>query len=438
MIFRTKLRISAVLFTTTLLFVLLGFSQSSPAFSASNVSVIKNMIMQGYEKAYIGNQIIGEIEERLIPIREKIRSLNEQISLLNEEYKLTQKKIQDVEKQIAIKKKEIEILQKESEKNEDEYMKNRSMLVDLGKMLYQNQQKYVEFDGGERRVNIIKLLLSSSIVSEISKNNEYLKLAGDLGKKVMQETETLSEGKKLILSMLTEKQKKLTDLEHRLDVQKRILATQKQAKEALIAFTKGSEDAYQELLSLARAEQEQILEDIKASQSKLAQIEIILNKSGEPEARKISSAVFDWPVDPSQGVSATFKDEGYEEKFGIVHNAIDIRIAEGTEVKAPMDGYVFKIHDGGRGYSYLILAHRNNMLTVYGHLMEFSVKEGDIVKNGATLGLSGGNPGSPGAGYLTTGPHLHFEVFDNGKHVDPLSVLDLTRIPKDRLPKGYF
>ena len=79
-----------------------------------------------------------------------------------------------------------------------------------------------------------------------------------------------------------------------------------------------------------------------------------------------------------------------------------------------------------------------NTLTVYGHLLEFRVKEGDTVKKSEILGLSGGRPGTPGAGYLTTGPHLHFEIYDDGNHVDPLSVLNLGELPVKYIPDEYL
>ena len=80
------------------------------------------------------------------------------------------------------------------------------------------------------------------------------------------------------------------------------------------------------------------------------------------------------------------------------------------------------VADNGFGYSYLIIKHEGGA-TVYGHVSEFLVQEGDIVTDGQPIAKSGGRPGSKGAGGMTTGPHLHFELYVNGAATDPLAYL---------------
>ncbi len=129
-----------------------------------------------------------------------------------------------------------------------------------------------------------------------------------------------------------------------------------------------------------------------------------------------------WPVEPDAGISAGFLDAGYEQRFGIPHNAIDIPVPQGSAIRSAADGVVDTIVDNGLGYSYIIVKH-DGFATLYGHASNFFVAEGDEVRQGDVLAASGGMPGTPGAGVLTTGPHLHFEVIREGKRIDPLAVL---------------
>jgi murein DD-endopeptidase MepM/ murein hydrolase activator NlpD len=99
------------------------------------------------------------------------------------------------------------------------------------------------------------------------------------------------------------------------------------------------------------------------------------------------------------------------------HRGIDYAAPIGTPIKAVANGTVdFVGRQGGYG-NLVILAHANNVTTVYGHLNSFaaSVRKGARVNQGdviGTVGMTG----------LATGPHLHFEFRIAGVHMDPLKV----------------
>lgn len=141
----------------------------------------------------------------------------------------------------------------------------------------------------------------------------------------------------------------------------------------------------------------------------------------DPEI-SIALPLFSWPV--FGRVSAGFHDAHYERYFGVPHQGMDIVVPQGTPVRSAADGVVFLTRDGGAtGYSYVLVGHRGGYATLYGHLSAFSVVPGQDVSAGDVLGVSGGEPGTPGAGPMTTGAHLHFEVIHNGVNVDPAEVL---------------
>ncbi|MBU1630090.1 M23 family metallopeptidase, partial [Patescibacteria group bacterium] len=76
-------------------------------------------------------------------------------------------------------------------------------------------------------------------------------------------------------------------------------------------------------------------------------------------------------------------------------------------------GYVAWNKTGRMYGNYTMIVHPGGIATIYAHLSKFIAKPDTYVERGDVIGLSGGRPGDPGAG-LSTGPHLHFEVRQDG------------------------
>lgn len=94
------------------------------------------------------------------------------------------------------------------------------------------------------------------------------------------------------------------------------------------------------------------------------------------------------------------------------HRGIDIATRMGTPIIAPADGTVtYARINGGLGKC-MVIKHGYGMVTRYGHLKEYLVKEGTRVKRGDKIALAG-NTGR------STAPHLHYEVHLNGIAVNP-------------------
>lgn len=147
---------------------------------------------------------------------------------------------------------------------------------------------------------------------------------------------------------------------------------------------------------------------------------------------------FDWPITPYRWVSAFYRDAEYKATFDTDHDAIDIVAAQGTDIKAPMDGYVIYLQPPvNNGYAYVALKHSDGLVTLYGHITESLVKKYDFVKRGEVFAKSGWEFGTPGAGILTTGPHLHFVVYDNEEYSDPLEYLDISYLSYSSVPDRY-
>lgn len=100
------------------------------------------------------------------------------------------------------------------------------------------------------------------------------------------------------------------------------------------------------------------------------------------------------------------------------HFAIDIVAKTGTPVKAVADGTViFSEWTTGTGYV-IIVKHAKNFVSVYKHNGTLLKEQGDFVKSGEVIATVGST------GELTTGPHLHFELWSGGYPVNPTTFID--------------
>jgi murein DD-endopeptidase MepM/ murein hydrolase activator NlpD len=109
------------------------------------------------------------------------------------------------------------------------------------------------------------------------------------------------------------------------------------------------------------------------------------------------------------------------------HLGLDFRVPSGTPVTAMNDGTVLLARPLYFEGNFVVIDHGQGLLTLYLHLSEFKVKEGEQVKRGQQIGLSGGTG-------RATGPHLHVAVRWQGTYLDPASLVQL-RLPQQAASK---
>ena len=100
------------------------------------------------------------------------------------------------------------------------------------------------------------------------------------------------------------------------------------------------------------------------------------------------------------------------------HTGLDFRVTTGTPIAASNGGTVILARSLYFEGNCVIIDHGQGLLTIYMHLSEIKVKEGDAVEKGQILGLSGGTG-------RATAPHLHFAVRWRGEYLDPRTLLEL-------------
>jgi murein DD-endopeptidase MepM/ murein hydrolase activator NlpD len=108
----------------------------------------------------------------------------------------------------------------------------------------------------------------------------------------------------------------------------------------------------------------------------------------------------------------------YNGKTKSQHKGLDFRASTGTPVHATNAGNVILARPLYFEGNCVMLDHGQGLVTIYMHLSEFKVKEGEKVAAGQLIGLSGGTG-------RATGPHLHFAVRWRGEYLDPRTLLEL-------------
>ena len=104
-------------------------------------------------------------------------------------------------------------------------------------------------------------------------------------------------------------------------------------------------------------------------------------------------------------------------RSGRMHYGTDIKMYKGDTVVATQSGVIARANWGYGFGRLVIIQHRNNIQTYYAHLTKFLKNKGDKVEKGEPIGLAG----STGR---ARGPHLHFEMRENGQPFDPELVFD--------------
>ncbi|SHI70562.1 M23 family metallopeptidase [Algibacter luteus] len=100
------------------------------------------------------------------------------------------------------------------------------------------------------------------------------------------------------------------------------------------------------------------------------------------------------------------------------HYAVDIVLAKDTPIKATADGIVvFAEWTASTGYV-IILEHSYGLISVYKHNASLTKSQGDLVKAGEVIATAGDT------GELSTGPHLHFELWNDGYPINPTNFID--------------
>ena len=333
-----------------------------------------------------------ELSESIVQLQEMDDKINEyQASLdeVNSQYEELQKRVEESEKQLA--------------EAQGKYDKKLNLLKNRLVAIYKN---------GETRYLDV-LMNSKSIIDFVSKYYVVQKITEYDSKAIDELEETKLEKKKINNQLEEDKaQMKLTKVE-----------AEKQT--VVLTNTRTVYENHKNSLSESEKQLNAQIETYKKQQQELENL-IRYTISGSTYELKYSGGVMIWPTLESSYITSPYGSRLHPIQ-GIVknHDGIDIGGKTGDPVYAAADGIVIYSQFNTGGYGNMVMVDHGldsngvKIVTLYAHGDKLLKSVGDTVKQGDVI-MEMGSTGN------STGPHVHFEVRENGTHVDPKKYLSST------------
>lgn len=404
-----------------------------------------------------------KLEEEKKEIVKNINSLEDTIKALTEDIEETQKNIKILKIKIQVSEKDIEISKREISKINEKIVENRATINKYIIHIYKNGN--LIYSDKEEVDSIKAILLNEDGLASTISDIHFKTIIELTGRQL------ITRHRQLIKDLFVKKfayekwLKEFEWLKKEEEIEETMLAEKKELKWKLLDISKSKDQKYEEYIK-ERLSKEKTL-SLKIIEEKLSldekEREVMTKygcnteeKENDEKCRELKKVlelesklrntildtkwnVLNWPVLPEKGISSYYNDNNYKAVLGSTHDAIDIVIPQGTDIKSPQDGYVLYLQPPlNEWYAYIALKHDNGFVTVYGHVNEVLVEKHDFVKAWDVFAKSGWAIGTKWAWYLTTWAHLHMEVIKDKQYKDPLAYMDLTVLGLSNLPHEKY
>ncbi len=341
-----------------------------------------------------------ELQEKLNLLMDKQNGFISKLHEIDDMIIEYQDKIEDIQDKTAKVQNTLVVLQEDIERAQEEQDAQYDQLKEHIKEEYENGT-YTYLDALMDSVDYIDVVNKTEYIQAVdSYNNNILGQLSDSKRRL--------EDKKAMLQML----------DNGLSVLQTAYIEKQDALELLSQQKEEQINMFQKNIDAAKGEMAAI-EAIEAEQTaKIAQIEAKYNLSftvdGLYTGLVYDGADFLWPMPTSTRISSYYGPRVAPTAGATTyHRGIDIDCGMGSAVIAAAAGTVIYTGYLGNAGNAVIVDHGSGISTCYFHLSAFACKVGDSVSAGQVICFSG-NTG------VSTGPHLHFAVRENGEYVNPL------------------
>ena len=388
-----KTRLVAALLTGVVLCGTPAFIMAEDEDLTNQLDSIQQQVNQQNAIKSDAETVIGSVSEQLRQIEGQLRQATTELNTITEQRVA-------VENDITLNERQLAEAQKRLEGREAVFYKRVRDIYINGRLSYLDVViGSKDFSDFANRLEVLKRIIDSDInlISEIKKERTQIEAHK---KKLEEDRAKLVELEKAALAKQAEIEQKKAE---------RNVVLQKAQNDRAVAM-----QAIEEL-NASSAQISAMLKERQAARAAAAAAAAQSAGQGSSYTWVQGTGQLGWPV--SGEITSPY---GYRVHpiWGttIYHSGIDIGVDEGTPVHAADSGViVWSGWMGGYGYA-VVIDHGNGLSTLYGHNSELAVDEGQSVSKGQVVAYAGSTGNS-------TGPHVHFEVRENGDPVDPMGYL---------------
>lgn len=318
--------------------------------------------------------------------------------------------MEDTKNQIS--QKEDELGQKEEELFEAQAQENDQ---------YESMKKRIKYMYENGNAKFVDILCQSKDISEFLNNAEYISTISSYDREQLTAYQQVREKVQEQQKALEEEYAKLEDLQNDLIAKQTNVESLKASKESEISSISGELEQTNQKLAELQAAAEEAARKQKEKEAAAAAAAAAKKNNGSSTGAGSSvvsgNGTFTHPCPGYSRISSTF---GYRNAplagASTNHKGVDFAASTGTPIYAAASGTVTSAGYSGKAGNLIIINHGNGLLTYYMHCNTIFVSAGQKVSKGQNIGQVGTTGNS-------TGPHLHFQVMNNGTPVNPMSYL---------------
>ena len=325
----------------------------------------------------------GQVDSKL---SEKML-LEQQISILEEQIAVQESIIADYDTQIAEKEVDLEA----AREKESEYY-----------ALFCQRVRSMEEEG---TVSYWEILFSAADFSDLLDRINFIQEIGRYDRMIVDGLAEARAEVETIVQDLEQKRQEQQDEKDQLQSQQDQLAADEAAVDAAIAEIQAKQDEYADQMAALEADEDALEKDIAKAERELSAAAVPIGNGG-----------YLWPCPSSGRVTSSYAWRNCPYHGRELHGGVDIGASSGANVLASKGGTVLISTYSSSYGNYIVLGHSDGTRTLYAHMKSRAVQVGATVTQGQIIGYVGSTGNS-------TGPHLHFEVWQGSSkssRVDPM------------------